>query len=148
MIKRKKKSHFENLVKNCLSQNIKPLWEASNMKSKNPQSVCSSDITADVMNQFFFYCSFKTMFQICHKWVSFPGELNQYATKGKLHVLSFENFTPASSCFYSKEISSNKSTGPDGVCCPTAEENAALYIVNILTDMFHRILSEGCFPSD
>ena len=53
MIKRKKKSHFESLVKNSKSQNTKPLWEALNLKSKNPHSVCSSDITADVMNENF-----------------------------------------------------------------------------------------------
>ena len=53
MIKRKKKSHFENLVENSETRNTKPLWKALNLKSKNPHSVCSSDITAEVMNENF-----------------------------------------------------------------------------------------------
>ena len=86
------------------------------------------------------------MFQICQGWVSFPGELKSICHyKGKL--LSFENFTPASSCFYLKAISSNKSTGPDGISVQMLKKTLR-HIVNILTDMFNRILSEGCFPSD
>ena len=69
---------------------------------------------------------------------------NQYDIKGKL--LSFESYTPASICFYIKEISSNKSTGPDGICVQMLKKTLP-YIVDILTDMFNRILSESCFPS-
>jgi hypothetical protein len=74
MIKRKKKSHFENLVKNSKSQNTKPLWEALNLKSKNPHSVCSSDITADVMNEHFSTVASK----LCSKFVRdrFPFQVN------------------------------------------------------------------------
>ena len=53
MINRKKKSHFEILVENSKTQNTKPLWKALNLKSKNPHSVRSSDIAADVMNENF-----------------------------------------------------------------------------------------------
>mgnify|MGYP001801796681 CR=1 FL=1 len=114
MIKKKKKSHFKNLVKNSKSQNTKPLWEALNLKSKNPHSVCSSDITADVMNEHFSTVASK----LCSKFVKdgFPSQVNsnQYAIKGKL--LLFKNFSPAASvCFYLKEVLSNKSTGPDGI---------------------------------
>ena len=49
IIKQKKKT----LVKNFKSQNIEYLWKALNLKSKNPHSVCSSDITAEVMNENF-----------------------------------------------------------------------------------------------
>ena len=145
MIKRKKKSHFENLVKNSKSQNTKPLWEALNLKSKNPHSVCSSDITADVMNEHFSTVASK----LCSKFVRdrFPFQVNsnQYAIKGNL--LSFESFTPASICLYLRRISSNKSTGPDGISVQMLKKTLP-YIVDFLTGMFNRILSGGCFPSD
>ena len=137
--------YVPGILKHSKCQNTKPLWEALNLKSKNPHSVCSSDITADVMNEHFSTVASK----LCSKFVKdgFPSQVNsnQYAIKGKL--LSFENFTPASICFYLKEISSNKSTGPDGISVQMLKKTLP-YIVDILTDMFNRILSEGCFPSD
>ena len=63
MIKKKKKSQFKNLVKNSNSQNTKPLWEALNLKSKNPHSVCSSDILADVLDKHFSTVSSKLCFK-------------------------------------------------------------------------------------
>ena len=129
MIKRKKKS----LVKNSKSQNIELLWEALNLKSKNPRPVSSP---ADVMNEHFSTVASK----LCSKFVrdGFPSQASCYCLKVLLqHQL----------CFYFKEISSNKSTGPDGISVQMLKKMLP-YIVDILTDMFNRILSEGCFPSD
>ena len=45
--------YVPGILKHSKCQNTKPLWEALNLKSKNPHSVCSSDITTDVMNNHF-----------------------------------------------------------------------------------------------
>ena len=105
------------------------------MKSKNPHSVCSSDITADVMNEHFSTVASK----LCSKFVrdGFPSQVSYDCLKVLLqHQI----------CFYLEEISSNKSTGPGGISVQMLKKTLP-DIVNILTDMFKRILSEGCFPS-
>ena len=61
-------------------------------------------------------------------------------------LYGFERFTPASICLSIKSIDNKKSTGPDSISIKMLKVTLP-YILNLLTDMFNRILSDGIYPS-
>ena len=147
MIKQKKKKVMSNLISNVKNNNTKPIWEALNIKSRKIQvSKNDLNITGENLNSHFTTVAEK-LFAALDKVenTNFEEQIAGIFNATEKELNLFPKFTPFLVCCYIKSIPINKSTGTDSISIKMLRRTLP-FVINVITDMFNRILMEGTFP--
>ena len=146
LVNKKKRSYLSELVKRSKNKNTKPVWEALNL-GHNKKKLCveESTLDAETLNTHFTTIASK----LAEKFTpqsSVASKIDTPPFDGSKVVLSnFDRFTPSKICFILKNIEEKKSTGSDNISVKVLKKTLP-YIINILCDMFNRILIDAQYP--
>lgn len=136
MIRQKKKRAISNTIKDSKG-NTKPVWDV--LKIKKKETFPETNLSADQFNS-----HFTSIAKSITKNLVVTDEMTFPISEHNLtDIPQFTPFTCTSILFH---IPGRKSTGPDRITVRMLKL-VWPYIVDIVTDMFNRVLSEGKFPS-
>ena len=141
LIKRKKRKCVEDVIKDSKPGDTRKLWTMLNVNKKRDSHI-ETTLTPESLNSHFASIGNKL----------FRGSSGQYdrscfsmPNKNVKTFISFPKFTPDKVIRYLSSVPDRKSAGTDGISV-TMLKRTLPYILNIITDMFNRLLSDGVFP--
>ena len=139
LIKRKKKSYMEKIVKETKNYNTKPIWDRLGVK-KNIREPTPCQLLPDELNK-----HFTTIAEKISSKIKTSHTFNNIGNSVDDNLRDFPVFTPYICFRILNSIPNKKSTGPDEISVLMLKRTFP-HIRHILTDMFNRILIEGNFP--